>query len=188
MARSTANTFTERQRPQPAKKLQKYETLHDLLILKLRSLQDIEAQIEKALPKIIKAATDEKLREALSAHAEETSEHAERLVTALKILGDEAKGKSKVEAIRGLTDDASWIIKSIKNPAARDALVIAGMQYIEHYEIAGYGTACAWAEQMDHTEVHDLLKKTLSEEASANKKLNQIALERVNEKVESGMN
>ena len=164
-----------------------YESLHDLLILKLRSLLDIETEITKALPKLAKAAQDEKLREALTSHLEETKGQAERLTQALELLRDTAQRKSKVEAIRGLAKDAAWIVKSIKSPAARDALIIAAAQYVELYEIAGYGTAAAWADQMGHEKVSALLRETLEEEGAANKKLNAIALDRVNSAVPTEM-
>ncbi len=165
---------------------EKYETLHDLLILKLRSLHDIEREIVKALPKMAKAATDEKLREAFAAHLEESRAQVERLEDALRILNAPV-GKSRVEAIRGLVADTDWVVKSVKNPQARDAILIAAAQYVEHYEIAGYGTARAWSDLMDHREVSELLQETLDEESAANEKLTKLAESVINTRVESGM-
>lgn len=165
----------------------KNETLHDLLILKLRALRDVETELLKELPKMNKAVTDEKLREALAAHLEETKRHAERLDDALELLGDSAKRKVRVEAVRGLADDANWVTKSVKNPEARDVAIIAAAQYVEHYEMAGYGTARAWADQMGHAEVAELLQETLDEESAANEKLTALAVGGVNASVESGM-
>ncbi len=169
-----------------ATKQQKYETLHDLLLLKLGSLLDIEEQIVKALPKMAKAANHEKLREAFSAHLKETEGQVERLNEAFQKLGATAK-KSKVEAIRGLAKDTEWVIKSLKNPAARDALLIASAQYVEHYEMAGYGTARQWAFDMGHNDVVELLHLTLDDEKAADTKLNDLAKSSINQKVESGM-
>lgn len=166
---------------------QRYETLHDLFILKLWSLHDVESQLIKALPKMAKAATNAKLREAFSNHLEETKVHEERIDRALEILGDSGKGKSKVEAIRGLVKDAEWLIKSIKSPAARDVALIAAAQYVEHYEIAGYGAAATWADQMGHTEVLELLEATLDEEEAADETLSTIAETSVNADLDSGM-
>lgn len=168
------------------KKVERYETLHDLLILKLRALHDVENQLTKALPKMAKAAHDEKLREAFAAHLEETKRHEERIDTALELLGDTSKGKIRVEAIRGLIADSEWIVKSIKNPEARDTALIAAAQYVEHYEMSGYGSAIAWADRMDHREVRTLLEDTLGEEEAADAKLNSIALNRVNANIETG--
>src|SRR2546423_724442 len=101
----------------------KYERLHDLLLLKLHSLYDIETQLVLALPKMVKAATDKNLRAAFDKHLGETENHVKRLENALSEM-DEKATKEKVEAIRGLVKDATWIIKTIKNDAARDALLI----------------------------------------------------------------
>jgi ferritin-like metal-binding protein YciE len=160
----------------------KYETLHDLLILKLQVLHDVENQLVKALPKMAKAAHSAKLKEAFSAHLEETKRQEERIDEALELAGDEAKGKEKSEAIRGLIKDAEWCIKNITEPAARDASLIAAAQYVEHYEMAGYGAARTWAEEMGHRDIAELLQATLDEEGAANEKLTKLAERGINEK------
>ena len=162
-------------------KLEKYETLRDLLVLKLCALYDIENQLVKALPKMAKIAKDQKLQSAFTAHLEETKGHVERLEEAAELL-DFAIKPEKVEGIRGIIKDADWIMKSIKNPAARDTLLVAAAQYAEHYEMAGYGAARTWAEEMGHNDVADLLQETLNEEGEANRKLTELAIHRVNEK------
>lgn len=164
----------------------KNENLHDLLILKLQSLYDIETQLVSALPKMIKAASDEQLRRAFDMHLGETENHVRRLEEALKEL-DEKPKKEKVEAIRGLVKDASWVIKSIKNPASRDALLISAGQYVEHYEMAGYGSAREWADLMGHTTVAGLLQSTLAEEKAADEKLNELAIGGINSRANTGM-
>lgn len=168
-----------------ATKQPKYETLRDLLVLKLGSLLDIEEQLIKALPKMARAAQEEKLREAFTSHLEETKEQAKRLQEAFDNLSVTAK-KTKVEAIRGLVKDTEWIIKSLKNPAARDALLIASAQYVEHYEMAGYGTAHDWAQRLGENEVADLLQETLDEEKAADTKLNDLATSAINDNVDAG--
>lgn len=169
-----------------ARKALAYTTLHELLILKLRVLRDVEGQLIKALPKMAKAATDPKLQAAFTEHLKETEGHEARIDEALELAGDTGKKKDKSEAIRGLIEDAEWVIKNVKNPAARDASLIAAAQYVEHYEIAGYGSAEAWARHMGHDEIADLLEKTLDEESAADKKLSALAESGINEKVESG--
>lgn len=75
----------------------------------------------------------------------------------------------------------------MKEPTARDAMIIAAAQYVEHYEIAGYGTAIRWATMMDHTDVVELLKETLSEEENADVSLSALAESTINGKVALGM-
>jgi len=170
----------------PRSKTEQYATLHELLILKLRVLHDVETQLTKALPKMAKAATDTKLKEAFTLHLEETQQQVERIEQALELAGDSAKKKEKSEAIRGLIEDAEWCIKNIKDEAARDAALLASAQYVEHYEIAGYGTARAWSELMGHSEIVSLLEETLAEEELTDTKLTDLAESTINEKVEMG--
>jgi ferritin-like metal-binding protein YciE len=93
----------------------------------------------------------------------------------------------KSEAIRGLVLDGDWVAKNVKDPAAKDAMLIAAAQYVEHYEIAGYGTAITWAELMGHTEVVELLKETLDEEENADVTLSALAESSINDQVDLGM-
>ncbi|HEY7816965.1 MAG TPA: DUF892 family protein, partial [Vicinamibacteria bacterium] len=57
----------------------------------------------------------------------------------------------------------------------KDAVLIANAQRVEHYEIAAYGTAIAWAKQLDLDDVADLLDESLEEESDADEKLTAIA-------------
>jgi ferritin-like metal-binding protein YciE len=166
---------------------QSYDTLHQLLLLKLQALHDVESEIIKALPKLAKAASDPKLKQAFLDHLQETQAQEERIDTALEKLGNASKSKVTVEAIRGLSKDAEWIVKNVKDASARDAALVAAAQYVEHYEIAGYGTAITWAELMGHTEVVELLKETLREEENADVTLSALAESSLNDKVEMGM-
>lgn len=157
------------------KKQSKYSTLHDLLILKLKALHYAESELMKALPKMAKAASDAQLKQAFTMHLDETRVQKDRLVQALGMLGATGKMLEKSAAIDGLIKDAAWCIANIKDADARDASLIAAAQYVEHYEMAGYGSAKAWAEEMGHSEVVDLLQETLDEESAANEKLTSLA-------------
>jgi ferritin-like metal-binding protein YciE len=158
-----------------------YDNLHELLILKLQALYDVEQELVKALPKLAKAASSDELRVAFEEHLEETEGHVERLEKAFMHLDMEPK-KEKVAGIRGIAEDGSWVIKNVKDDAARDAALIAAAQYAEHFEIAGYGSAREWARLMGHTEVEDLLSQTLAEEEAANQKLTELAESSINER------
>lgn len=57
----------------------------------------------------------------------------------------------------------------------RDAALIGAAQRIEHYEMAGYGTARAFAHALGENKVADLLHITLDEEGDANRVLNDLA-------------
>ena len=63
-----------------------------------------------------------------------------------------------------------------------DAALIAAAQRVEHYEIAGYGTARTFAERLGRQDVAKLLQQTLDEEGATDKKLTALAEQTINPK------
>jgi ferritin-like metal-binding protein YciE len=158
----------------------KAQNLRDLFVLKLKALYDVENQLTKALPKMAKAATDEDLQTAFEDHLAETQNHVKRLEEVFGML-DMKPAKITVEAIRGLAEDGDWVAKNLKGSPALNAGLIAAAQYVEHYEIAGYGSVTEWAKLLGEDDIADVLGKTLEEEETADEKLNELALSRINE-------
>ncbi len=157
------------------------ETLHGLLILKLQALYDIEQEIVDALPKILEHTTNIDLQKIFTDHLAETEGHVKRLEQAFQLLNEEPE-TLKCESIRGLVSDTKWLIKKVKKPEVLDAALAAAAQYIEHLEIAGYGSAYEWAKRMKHIEVAELLKQTLEEEKGGDKKMNDLAISKLNDR------
>ncbi len=149
-------------------------TLHDLLIDELKDLYHAEKQLTKALPKMAKAAHSPALKAALSAHLVQTRGHVTRLASALKVLDLPAKGKP-CHAMLGLVEEGEEAIDISGPGAVRDAALIGAAQRVEHYEIAGYGTAHAFALALGETQVARLLAATLKEEGAANDKLTKVS-------------
>lgn len=149
-------------------------SLRDLLVDELKDLHNAENQLVKALPKMAKAASNEDLKEGFQLHLEETRGHIDRLDRALKILGASAKGKT-CHAMKGLVEEGSEAIEEDAPDAIRDAKLIGAAQRVEHYEIAAYGTARAFAETLGENKIADLLQETLDEEGETDKKLTTLA-------------
>jgi ferritin-like metal-binding protein YciE len=149
-------------------------TLHDLLIDELKDLYHAENQLVKALPKMAKAASDPDLKAAFTGHLAETKGHVARLVQAMKILGIPAKGKT-CHAMEGLVEEGGEAIETKAPSAIRDANLIGAAQRVEHYEMAAYGTAKAFAQTLNEDKVVALLQATLDEEGAANEKLTSIS-------------
>jgi ferritin-like metal-binding protein YciE len=150
-------------------------TFHALLIDELQDLLFAENHLVKALPKMAKAATNSALKAGLTGHLAETRRHVTRLAQALKLLGLPPKGKT-CHAMLGLIEEGSEAIKIIGPASVRDAALIGAAQRMEHYEIAGYCTARAFAEALGESRVAGLLQQTLDEEGDTNKKLTEISL------------
>ena len=155
-------------------------TLHDAFLDELRDAYDAEKQLTKALPKMAKAATSAELREAFESHLEETQGHVERLEQVFELLDEKAKGKH-CDGIAGIIEEGKNAMAEDFDEATLDAVLIAGGQRAEHYEMAAYGTLVAWARGMGHNEAADLLQETLDEEKAADEKLTAIAEGGVNQ-------
>jgi len=153
--------------------------LHELFLDELADIYNAEQQLTKALPKMANAAQSDELREAFEAHLAETEGHLSRLEEVAESLGEKLKRKT-CAAMKGLVEEAQELMKEQKGKSSLDAALIAAAQKVEHYEIASYGTVCAWAKQMGHDSEAETLEETLSEEKAADEKLTSIAEESVN--------
>jgi ferritin-like metal-binding protein YciE len=151
------------------------KTMQDMFVHGLQDIYYAEHQITKALPKMIKNATNRDLSKGLQLHLEETRKQIERLDNVFKKLGTEPSG-TDCPAIDGLIKEAEETASEIADKAVLDAAIIANAQAIEHYEIARYGTLIAWAEQLAREDVVRFLTTNLNEEKAANAKLNTVAL------------
>jgi len=149
-------------------------TLHDAFIDELRDTYDAEKQLTKALPKLAKAASNPKLRQAFESHLEETQGHIERLDQVFESLDEKARGKH-CDGIAGIIEEGKSIMEEDFDETTMDACLIAAGQRAEHYEMAAYGTLIAWSEAMGHTEATRLLQQNLNEEKAADKKLSSLA-------------
>ncbi|CAO3354093.1 YciE/YciF ferroxidase family protein [Azospirillum palustre] len=157
------------------------KTMQDLLIEDLRDIYHAEKQIAKALPKMAKAASSDKLRQAFETHLEQTHGQIERLQQVFEELDTRPRGKH-CDAMEGLISEAQEILEMGLAPEVQDAALIAAAQKVEHYEIASYGTLHAFATACGLDRVAQLLDETLQEEKDTDTLLNKLAIGDVNKK------
>lgn len=175
--------------------MEKIIDLRDLLVHEILDLYSAEEQIIEALPNMIEKASNMELKEALSTHLEVTRRQKDRLDKIKKVMtgengtendesffatifGDNASHKCK--GTEGLIKEADKMLEDNMSPATRDAAIIGAAQKVEHYEIAGYGTAKAYAIELNLEFVADELEKTLAEEYDADDLLTKLAVGKVN--------
>jgi ferritin-like metal-binding protein YciE len=157
----------------------KLDSLQTLWIEELRDLYNAENQLLKALPKMAKGASAPELKQAFEDHLEETKGHVERLEEIFEKLDEKPTGKT-CKAMKGLVEEGSEILEEEGAEPVLDAGIIAAAQKVEHYEIASYGTVCAFAKMLGEEDAADLLQQTLDEEGEADKRLSELAEEIVN--------
>ena len=184
------------------------EKMNDLLDLLKHHFQDLfsaEEQIIEALPAMIKKANNPGLVSALKNHLQVTKAQRNRLQQVQKLIaqdGDSAielgenKGgffsrffgssPEKCKAMEGLIKEGEKLMGEDMSPEVMDSAIIGSAHKIEHYEISGYGTARAFANELRMEEVEKLLKQTLDEEYMADDSLTKLAVGKVNLLAENG--
>jgi ferritin-like metal-binding protein YciE len=141
-----------------------------LYVDELKDLYSAENQLVKALPKMAKAASSNELRQGFENHLKQTKRHVERLEKIFRSLDESPKGK-KCMGMEGLIKEGAEAIDENFENAVLDAALIGAAQRVEHYEIAAYGTVCAFAKLLDEPTHADLLQETLDEEKETDDKL-----------------
>lgn len=160
-------------------------SLDDLYSQKLQLLLNAEQQGVDAMPQFAQAVHDTKLRDALQLHRHQSEEHVRRLE---RLIGARSRSAQNRECVsmRALIEETESTLSTIQDPDTIDAYIIGAQQAIEHHEIAAYGTARAWAQQLGLDDDATALQRTLDEEGQANELLSRIAEERVNERASKG--
>ena len=156
-----------------------FHSLEDLFVDQLEDLYDAENRIVKVLPKMIEAASAPVLKQVFQHHLTETTHHVDRLDRIFRELNRNPE-RETCEAMKGLLREGEEMIQAKGDPDVRDAALIAAAQRIEHYEMAGYGTARSIALRLGYPEAAHLLQDTLREETAADRKLTEVAETTVN--------
>ena len=149
-------------------------SLRGLYLNELKDIYSAEKQLTKALPKMAKAAASEDLRNGFTEHLEQTRGHVQRLEQIFEALGERAGGK-KCVGMEGLIAEGSEVIQDDFEGDVMDAALISAAQRVEHYEIAAYGTLCAFAELLGESQHASLLRETLEEEKQTDEKLSDLS-------------
>lgn len=159
-------------------------TLKDLLIEQLRELYNAEKQQFETLVGLQNKLVSKYLKQACKKHRIETAIHIIELEGIFNALGVPSFGE-KSDAMLGLIKECNDIVDRSTDPEIRDAAIIALLQYMEHFEIAGYGTVHAYAIELGMDEIAATLLFILKEERHFDEKLSEIAIQHINRKAKS---
>src|SRR6185312_17270150 len=96
-----------------------------------------------------------------------------------EMLGMPARGKT-CHAMAGLIEEAMETLDEDFSDAVRDAALLANIQRISHYGIAGYGTVCAFAKAIGEEDMAGLLAKSLDEKKDADQEMTELAKSEIN--------
>ena len=155
------------------------KTLRDLLVEELRDLYHADKQLLKAFPRLAKGAAGEEVQKLCEEGVDYTEERIRRLEQAFEMLGMPARGKT-CHAMAGLIEEAMETLDEDFSDAVRDAALLANIQRISHYGIAGYGTVCAYAMAVGEDDMAQLLARSLAEKKKADDEMTELAESEIN--------
>ncbi|WDZ96706.1 ferritin-like domain-containing protein [Herbaspirillum sp. WKF16] len=150
------------------------KSLSDLFIHGLSDIYSAEKQLAKALPRMIRSATNPDLTAALDLNLQETQGQIERIDQIVEATGLRLK-RIKCAAMEGLVEEGKEQIDEVEKGPVLDAALIGAAQKVDHYEIATYGTLCALAKKLGYPEAVTLMRETLDEVKAADEKLTVLA-------------
>ena len=148
--------------------------VRELLVEELKDAYSAEKQALRCMQKALKMASAPALRDGIELHIEQTQVQIERVEQAMEKL----EAKPGPQGLRGDAWPGRGSEHEIGNQDGKgpimDLVIVAGMQRIEHYEIAAYGTDIALAKALGESEVVDLLSLTLEEEKQTDQQLTDV--------------
>lgn len=155
------------------------DSLQDLYLEQLRDLYNAESQIEESLPEFIEGSRHSELRAAMERNVDAARRQRERLDQVFQRL-EQDPGGEKCEAMEGLIREARELLERQAESNVHDAAMIASVQRMKHYLMAGYGTVRTYAQHLNLEEDIQALQESLDEEKNFDQELTQIAEQVIN--------
>ncbi len=151
-----------------------HTNLRHLLEEQARDLYNAETKYAEFLTRMKIASNDEDLEKKFAHVREGTASNLEKLKTICDSLGVPPTGV-RCEAMAGLLREAEDTEREYANGSVKDAALIANAQRIAHYEIAGFGTARAFAKKLDLDDIAGHFHEMAEQSGSIDEKFTKIA-------------
>jgi ferritin-like metal-binding protein YciE len=157
----------------------------DVLVTELKEIHSAERQLSRALPRLAKQASSERLREMLDQRREQGAVLIERIDDALEEMHT-TKPRQKNLAAEGLIEDMQQHIEEVEEERLLDPLLLAGVQKIEHYCIAAWGTAKAMGRLLGEEQIVKTMEQVLEEGKEFDDQMTRLAEEEINPRMLGG--
>lgn len=151
----------------------------ELLAYELYSIQDAEQQASQALQQIEQSADDRQMKQKIGQRLKQ----GERILKDVKKSLDKLDGKGRGTqnaAARGLIQECERIVKEVRTPEMKQAVTIGGLQKLEHYCIAAWGTVKAIASETGEQELAQAMERAIKEGYEWDREMTKLAEGRVN--------
>jgi ferritin-like metal-binding protein YciE len=155
------------------------KTPNDLLATELKEIYSGERQLSRALPKLGKNVSSQSLRQMLDQRKEQGATLIEAIDEALEELGV-TKSRPKNIVVEGLIEDFNQHSDEIQDERMLDAALLGGIQKLEHYCIAAWGTAKSMGKLLGQEKVVQAMERALEEGKRFDEEMTKLAEEEVN--------
>jgi ferritin-like metal-binding protein YciE len=150
------------------------DNLQELFEVTVRLTYNAEKRFLKAMPKLLKTASNEKLKAAINHDMERTPIHLKRLEQIAKKGNFRPTGKV-CKTAKCLVEENDALLAGEARGATLDAAVIVCAQRKKHYGICAYGTLVAWAVELGNPDITECLEDTLKEHSDADELYSKIS-------------
>ncbi len=157
----------------------KINNLSELFVRQVRELYDAEALLQTAYERWRQAAAAGELQALFDGHLEEVRKHRSRLEKVGQCINAGVEGEHS-KGTEALTREGDALLDDVTSDEARDAALVIIAQRVEHYLIAGYGTARTYAREMACHDAAELLQRTLDEHGRIDQEMTQLAVDVLN--------
>lgn len=162
----------------------KLTSLSEVLAYQLEGMYDAEKKLQHGIPICVESIKLEALRQEVKKYGELSTDKRTKLKRIFSYLLVERFGR-KNKVIDSLLKDTQKMLSYASTDHLRDAVALACIQNINHYKIANYNTALAFAIKLNLETVSDLLHEILAWEKETAAVLTKIAFEELNKKESS---
>ena len=114
------------------------------------------------------------LKEIMAAGSNAMTQHAQNIAQLLERSGGTSSGMPNV-IMEGLLAGSKQMIQAAKDPAVRDASIIAASQLTIHYFIAAYGTLASTAKHLGLEEDAKMLKQMADQMKAGDERFTELA-------------
>ena len=159
-------------------------TLHALLDHNAQKFTAAEIELRNSLPSWINQANSLKLKGVLLKYFDLVREHVQKLA----VFFDEEKVSSLSAANKimlAFIEETNEKLNNCADPQVKDACLLASVQGINHFKISLYGTAAAFAKELEMEKFGTLFHEIEVNEKQIDDRLSQLAAHEINTKAKT---
>jgi len=137
--------------------------MQELTVHELCEIYDAEHRFVEGQEEMVQMASDQDLQSSIQQHLEQTRGHIQNLEQVFDQLGEEPRRETN-EVAQGLVSEAQEGIQEAQNDAIRNCAIVTAVIKVEHFEMGSYRGLLTGAEQMEQSEIANLLNENLRQE------------------------